>query len=83
MCELFGRMLYCDELFRVLYIWFVHVDNWCDQVSSSLLRCIAQFKFGYVSGQTMFMRWLPMCCAYRNFSASDMLGAFQKWLDSF
>ena len=66
---------------------FVHVDNRCGHVSIALFGHRVQFGFGYVSGQKIFFRWLPMYWEYRNFNvcvicASDMPAAFQKWLES-
>ena len=66
---------------------FEHVESNCGHVSMPLLEHRIHFGLGYKVGQKIFLRWLPIYWAYRNFKlcviwASIILGLFQNWLES-
>jgi hypothetical protein len=50
------------------FVWgFEHVESRCGHVSMVLSGHSVQVEFGYKSGQNIFLCWLPMYWAYRNF----------------
>ena len=65
-----------------------HVDRRWGHVSMSLRWHSVQLGFWCVRGKKMVFLWLPLYCAYPNFSvwliwAFVTISFFHKWLDSF
>lgn len=66
---------------------FGDVESRCGHVLIALLGHMVQFGFGFVVGQTRFVLWLPMYCAYWIFRvyvicASEMPWTFHEWFES-
>ena len=66
---------------------FEHVESKCGHVSIVLLGHSVQFGFGYKLGLKIFLRWLPIYWAYRNFRVCVIWASVdsrfsQNWLES-
>ena len=82
------RALLCLAILNPLRYECSHVDRMWGHVSLSLRGHNVQLEFCCVKGQKIFFMWLPIYCAYLNFSfwviwASVTCLFFHKWLDIF
>ena len=83
----FGGLLYYGLLYASPLCGGLSTERVGVAMSMVLLGHSVQFGFGYKLGQKMFLRWLPMNWAYRNFEVCIIWvfvipGFFQNCLES-
>ena len=82
--------LLCRAILKPFKYGCSHVDRKRSHMSMSLRWHSIQLGFRCLRGQKIFYMWLPMYCAYQNFSVWVIWASitflfifFQKWLESF
>ena len=66
-CLIRCTVLLCCAIRNPFKCWFEHVESRCAHVFKVLLGHSVHFGFGYILGQNIWLRWLPMYWAYQNF----------------